>query len=327
MVMVMSKLSVDVCVVAGYGWSGSGAVIDMLKEIETVRSFDVEYRAIKDPYGLIDLERALTENWDLLNSDFALRNFIKLSEMHGNKNAKYTKYRMSYGEKINKNFKEFTDIYVESLIQCKLKFTWWQRYIHLTWFQNIWGKFIARLNLLPTGYLTITDKSEFLEKTTLYLERLFDLGNEQLVVLDQAVSPNNISGGLKYFKNSRMIIVDRNPFDVLADLRVNMALMGKKDVRNSVEAFVAFYKESRSRLSQPLPVCVKVIMFEDLVNHYVTVRSDIIDFIGMDESENLATFSIFDPKKSAKNIGIYKEHLSTDEIAQISLMLDCQPPA
>ena len=323
---MVSKLNINVCIVAGYGWSGSGAVIDALREIKSVKTFDVEYRAIKDPYGLIDLERALTDNWDLLNSDFALQNFIKLSEMHGNKNAKYTKYRMSYGEKINKNFSQLTDKYVQSLIKSDLRFTWWQRYIHSTWFENIWAKFIARLGVVPVGYLTIADKEEFLAKTTLYLENLFDLRDEALVVLDQAVSPNNIELGLKYFKNPRMIVVDRNPYDVLADLRVNMALMGKKDARNSVDDFITFYRESRSSLRKVLPDRVKLVMFEDLVNNYSTIRSEIIDFIGLEQAKSLATFSIFDPKKSAKNIGIYKKHLTADEVLQISMMLDCQPP-
>lgn len=324
--IVTSKLNVNVCIVAGFGWSGSGAVIDILREIKNVKAFDVEYRAIKDPYGLIDLERALTDNWDLLNSDFALRNFIKLSEMHGKKNAKYTKYRMSYEAKINKNFNHLTSKYIQSLIKSDLRFTWWQRHIHSTWFENIWAKFIARLDLVPKGYLTITDKEDFLTKTTLYLEKLFDLRNEKLVVLDQAVSPNNIESGLKYFKNPRMIIVDRNPFDVLADLRVNKALMSKKDTRNSVETFVNFYKESRSSLKKVLPDHVKLIMFEDLVNNYSAIRSEIINFIGLEEDKSLATFKKFDPAKSLKNIGIYKQHLTADEISQISFMLDCNPP-
>ena len=324
--MTLSKARPNVCIVAGYGWSGSGAVIDCLKEISTVRTFDVEYRGIKDPYGLLDLERALTENWDLLNSDFAIRNFIKLSKMHGKINSKFTKYRLSYEKKINKNFAILTEDYVKSLIMAKVRFTWWQRYIHSGWSGHILGKFLAKIDHYPSAYLASQDKEEFLMKTINYLDLLFSLNNDQLTVLDQAVSPNNIMGGLEYFRDPRMIIVDRNPFDVLADLRINSALLGTKNCENALEAFVHFYRAARANSISNIPQKAKIFQFEDLVNDYAATRSRLLAFLKLDEGTNPATFERFDPVKSQKNVGMYKKYLSCKEVDRLSELLNCEPP-
>ncbi len=62
--------------IAGYGWSGSSAVVDLLNEIDGFYEPHVEFRLLKDPYGLIDLRHALVEHWDILNSDIAIRDFL-----------------------------------------------------------------------------------------------------------------------------------------------------------------------------------------------------------------------------------------------------------
>lgn len=325
--MKLSRARPNVCIVAGYGWSGSGAIIDCLKEISTVRTFDVEYRGIKDPYGLLDLERALTENWDLLNSDFAIRNFIKLSGMHGKINSKFTKYRLSYEKKINKEFAALTEEYVKSLITANVRFTWWQRHVHSGWSRHILAKFLAKIDHSPSAYLASQEKEEFLIKTINYLDLLFSLNNDQLTVLDQAVSPNNIIGGLKYFRDPRMIIVDRNPYDVLADLRINNALMGTQSCENALEAFAHFYRAARANSIKNIPKNAKIVNFEDLVNDYASTRSRLLEFLKLDESPNPVTYERFDPVKSQKNIGIYKKYLSSKEVDRLGELLNCEPPS
>lgn len=324
--MTLRENKPNVCIVSGYGWSGSGAVIDCLKELENVKTFDVEYRGIKDPYGLLDLERALTTQWDLLNSDFAIRNFIKLAEMHGKNNSKATKYRLSYEKKINKEFLSLTQKYVDSLITSSVNFSWWQRYIHSGWLGHMVGKFLAKVDYPPPAYFSIQSKEDFAVKTIDYLESLFVLNNTQLTVLDQAVSPNNVSDGLKYFRSPRMLIVDRNPFDVLADLRINKALMGTKKGGDEIENFALFYNAARAGSVNIDDANVKIIEFEKLINDYASTRSELLKFLELEESENPAKFNLFDPAKSKKNIGIYKQHLEDNEVKTLSRLLNYDPP-
>ena len=320
----MKKLNLkwNVCIVSGFGWSGSGAVIDVLKELSCVKTFDVEYRGIKDPYGIQDLEKALTQNWDLLNSDFAMDNFLKLSKMHGNENSKISKYYLSYKSKINRDFHKLTQDYAHSLVSTKINFTWWQKHIHSNWAKSIFAKFLAKINHIPSSFLAAPGKEKFLLETTRYLERLFNLNDEELKVLDQAISPNNLDS-LKYFKKPKMIIVDRNPYDVLTDLRLNNAFFSSKD---SINAFSIFYKESRACLQNIPDDNVYLINFEDLVNNYKETHLSILKFLDLDTEIYSPTFERFDPDISKKNVGIFKQYLTNEEVSMIGSLLEIEPP-
>ena len=74
-------------IVAGYGWSGSSALVDLFKEFENVIVPDVEFRLIKDPYGLSQLETVLTEKWDFINSDAAINDYMCTAENKTNKST------------------------------------------------------------------------------------------------------------------------------------------------------------------------------------------------------------------------------------------------
>ena len=69
--------------VSGYGWSGSGACIDILREFKGVNGPNNEFRIIKDPYGLLDLENSLVDNWDFVRHDVAIKDFLKYCKVLG----------------------------------------------------------------------------------------------------------------------------------------------------------------------------------------------------------------------------------------------------
>ena len=76
--------------VSGYGWTGSSAVVDLLKEINKACYMNVEFRIIKDPKGLRDLYDSLVENWDPLNSDIAIKDFLWLANHLNYKRHKFS---------------------------------------------------------------------------------------------------------------------------------------------------------------------------------------------------------------------------------------------
>ena len=63
--------------VIGYGWTGSSAYIELLKEFNEVGAFPGEFRIAKDPHGLVYLEESLVHNWDFIGNDIAIKNFIE----------------------------------------------------------------------------------------------------------------------------------------------------------------------------------------------------------------------------------------------------------
>ncbi len=68
-------MSVDFICVSGYGKSGSGACIDLLKEFEYIGGIDNEFRMAKDPGGLLDLENSLVSNWEFVRHNVAIDDF------------------------------------------------------------------------------------------------------------------------------------------------------------------------------------------------------------------------------------------------------------
>ena len=63
--------------VSGYTWSGSGAAVDLLKECKGIYVTPAEFRFIKDPHGLMDLDRILNVSSDPLNQDVAMRDYLQ----------------------------------------------------------------------------------------------------------------------------------------------------------------------------------------------------------------------------------------------------------
>ena len=58
--------------IGGYFYSGSSAVVDLLKEYRGFYESGSEIRIINDPYGLIQLERALIEDWNWIRAAMAI---------------------------------------------------------------------------------------------------------------------------------------------------------------------------------------------------------------------------------------------------------------
>ena len=64
--------------VAGFFGSGSSAVVDLLKEFKGFNECDAEIRFVKDPYGISQLENALVNQWELVNSAAAIADFREM---------------------------------------------------------------------------------------------------------------------------------------------------------------------------------------------------------------------------------------------------------
>ena len=63
--------------VAGYGWSGSSAAVDILHEFKTCYLPGIEFRVVKDPYGLDDLfYTSAVKRADNIAIDIAVKDFL-----------------------------------------------------------------------------------------------------------------------------------------------------------------------------------------------------------------------------------------------------------
>lgn len=328
--------------VSGYFSSGSSAVVDLLKEYENVFECDAEIRLIKDPYGISELERALTTNWELLNSAAAIRDFLWLCFICNRKSTTpFSKAGLSYCTKLTPDFMKLTKEYIEELSEYEYKSDFYyqkfkKKYLRyvidrirmgIEFYTN--GRLRTANRKVPSAYFANPSKEKFEGATKKYLNSLFGQCitsdcEKGYVILDQAISTNDTDAIHRYFDDARLIIVDRDPRDMYVEDLVRWRENLDNDV-SSAEAgrrYVLRHKALRQSIPES-DSAVYNIKFENLVLQYEKTVSDIEAFLGFDARTHMSKKKYLIPEKSAKNIGVWKKYYDVykDALDVISMEL------
>lgn len=308
-------------IVAGYGWSGSSAPIDYLREFEATFVPEIEFRLIKDPHGISDLEHALVDHWDYINAAAAISDFRWLAEKCAyTRKSVLSPMGLDFDSKLNPEFLNITDQYISSLIS----FNYHSSSIYSK-FKKRYGAFFKDVSLdilfrrshgtIGKEYLgeivpfSKPSQEAFVDATKEYLERVFDpyFKEDKVVVLDQAISPIHLEC-LKYFENVEIIIVDRKATDIYVDLIKCKGLIGKElSKSHDPKMYVDWHNSIRcDKVSLPN---VMYVNFEDMVLNYDATTKRILDFVGWDLGRHNNKLKYFNPEVSRKNVnfGICQE--------------------
>ncbi len=318
------KSNIQYVLIGGFNASGSSAVIDLLKEFKTVYESDCEMRFICDPYGVKELEKSLTERWDVINSAAAMQDFFHMCKLGCRKKSYFplAPYGMGYSEKINPKFMQITELYLDRLTDYK----YIEQYFHFkskaSYFRYVidrcryglefysHGKMhVANRNITPLRF-SHPSKDKFYFETKKYFNNLFDVDSlhrqhKNYIVLDQALAPNDSDLVGKYFNNGKMIIVDRDPRDMFADIMFNAVLL---DDRTNTEEYGKNFAKRQIALREHIQLDENImkIYFEDLIFHYEETRNKIMKFLKIDSTVPCAQKKFFDPKISKKNVESWK---------------------
>jgi hypothetical protein len=309
--------------VSGYGWSGSGAVVDLLQEFEGYVSLDIEFRLIKDAYGISDLENFLVYNWDVLRSDKAVKDFLWFTRVLNMKGSKFTRVGENLGERLYVDFLLESKKYVNSITKLSyfgssLTFNYSLSNLRL-FFRKLLIKFKIIANERKM-YLAKLSKEDFLHYTQLYLDSIFKnfiaQRNADTLILDQPISATNIVNQLQYFNNAKLIVVDRDPRDIYVDLVNRKVLIGMDaDVGYRHKRFVVWFKALRENITVNSDLLQ--LKFEDLIYSYDSEINKIYDFLEAAEYMHKNKKNKFMPKISQNNIGIWKNFKNQSEIDYI----------
>ena len=308
--------------VSGFGWSGSGAVVDLVSEFENCKPLDVEFRLIKDPYGISDLESFLVEHWDILRSDKAIGDFIWFCSILNMKGSKLSRVGENLSQKLSIDFMKETQKYIDTLTNIKYSGYSMIFNYHLSATFLFFNKIMRKLGLIPTNkkmYLARPTKEKFIYETQIYLSNIFknfiDKNKINTIILDQAISITNLNMSMRYFKDIKLIIVDRDPRDIYVDLVHHKALVGAdSNIEERPKRFVEYYNLVRSNLE--LNKNTLKINFEDLILNYEDEVKKIKFFLGNTYS-HVKYKKYFNPSISIKNIGIWKNFQNQSEIDYI----------
>lgn len=312
--------------VAGFFYSGSSAIVDLLKEVKGGYESNAEIRFIKDPYGIADMEDKLINHWDLINSSAAISDFRAMCQ-RGSRYGKGLFSPMGHGYKqfISPDFMAITDEYIKNLVN----FTYHADYYHYkfkkSYFRYVIDRYRWAIEYLTKGklktanrnteicYFSHPSQEEFNKATQNYFNNLFAnyVKNDDVnfIILDQAVSPNNTQVIHRYFKKSKMIIVDRDPRDIFVDEIQWGVNLDQYETKEAAERFVNKTKKLRSNIIYDEDIFR--IQFEDLVINYDETVRRVFAFLDIKEEDHIEKMKYLNPSKSIKNVGIWRKFYSS----------------
>lgn len=312
--------------VLGYGWSGSSAVVDLLKEYNCTYQIPVEFRLIKDPHGLIDLRYNLVDRWDQLNVDVALKDFLWLvRHLNQRKTVIPCKAGLEYELSFGDDFMRSTEEFLRKISPVRYEGNWWYFDFNKSGFKLFTEKTMRKLKVKkqivePMYYSNISGK-EFDDYSKQYIDSIFEnhTQGKRFVILDQAVPAQDPLQAEHFFSNYKIIIVDRDPRDNYCDLINQHALIGNElRKENGVSFFSDWFLRNRENISKFISADnIKYISFESLIMDYDKSVHEIEDFIGLSSEQHTEKNKYFQPEKSVKNIRIWNGYKNKEVIREI----------
>ena len=326
----MGKNNLKYVMLLGYGWSGSSAIVDLLREFKGYWApEDAEFRILRDPYGVMNLEDKLIDHWDPLVYDMAIRDFLWYAETLNRTPGKFTKEGGSYDTFFGKHFMKVTQEFVEKITDFRYDGFWFYFDFRLNALQNTIRKIKRKINkqkfeagLNKNLYFSTVTREQFHQYVKEYVNAIFEPVAEREhadhMIMDQAIPVQLPFKGNDYFENAKTIIVDRDPRDIYVELIKLGKLIGKelKHTKDPMK-YVEWHKAYRRNVEEyKKNENILFLQFEDIVQNYDENVKKIMEFLGEDESIHVPELkkTLFDPGRSIKNIGIWRNYEHQDEM-------------
>ncbi|MDA7931169.1 sulfotransferase, partial [Akkermansiaceae bacterium] len=169
------------------------------------------------------------------------------------------------------------------------------------------------------------------DKAANYFYDIMRLGTSesaQIYCTHNGFEPFELSRYFRVLKNSRMIMVSRDPRDIYVNIvegnKVKSGFYRKIDpnhynicAASDIQKFIQYQKKLLSfEVAFEHPKLLR-IQFEEFIGNYDHVADIIRDFLGISSSNQVDKFKYFNPSESEKNVGIYKKSKFQKEIQMI----------
>lgn len=309
--------------VSGFGWSGSGAIIDFLSEFDDIEVLKYhkgdtrEISIICEKDGIYDLDAYLNGRCCRFQSSEAISAYRDLIDFHVKKRG--------YEFIFNGKYKELSEKYINSLIEYSFDgWTFWdQRFpSKVNMFKNGFNYFIDHLlrnritshlpftrELKQKMSLKVSHKIEvayqpdsFMIKTTEYLNSLFEEARSKKdmpLVVDQFYPADRPLPFMKYLPGSKVIVVRRDPRDSYLLAKCALDYMKVPLPIDNVDDFILYYKKIVVGSIQNNSDQLLSLQFEDLIYKYEETAKAIEDFLGI--KSHVRIKEAFNPDVSINN--------------------------
>lgn len=301
--------------IAGYHYTGCGVIDDLFREFDNVAQAKSECESsfLQVADGVSDLEYHLVINPNRLKINLAIERFLKYCK----------KYSRGYERIYGSEWYKICEDYINSLLKFKFqgyntrhldeRSPWYSYYLRgmnkLQLFKPKKLRHSASYNYLPNEimYHSMPSEDEFLEKTRAFTERLAEnmITNKraEYVMLDQLFAGNNPTLYLRYVKDVKAFVVDRDP----RDLYINF--INREDHALPVDPyqFCVYFRDIRKPLGETNPD-VMYLMIEDMIYNYDEMVPKVCDFVGIDLSHHVSPKKYFNPSISVKGTKTWERY-------------------
>lgn len=287
--------------VQGFGYSGSGAVLDLLREypIEVLGFVDKfqgskaeskvslsEIEIMRLAGGFYEMEKYLDCENIFLNTAM-LNRMVRLFE---------TSALYHYSDEI----KEYMVAFFNSLLDFSMLD------LGLTYYNPYLTRYDQKSSIF---FLKKHTLGEFRSKCSNLMNIVFNRIETEYKVLavDQLCADYelNIERNSQYVKNLKSILVARDPRDLYVwTMMIDCEWIAHK----TVDDFIKWYSIAYSHVKYGKAADHLVVRYEDLIWDYDNAVSSIEEYLGMTAKDHTSKFSCFDPKLSAKYTKLYKLH-------------------
>lgn len=313
----------DVIGVSGYGNSGASAVMDLLMGSDELQVSKGEWQILHQVDGILDLKHYLVECRDKIASNTALSRFEQ--SLHDFRALQIRK-------SVRDEYIRLSEDYLGDLVLCS-----WSGYSAFDGNniqgieKNVIGRKIGRVleKIAELGRIdfafplskerrfSIMTAEQFELITANYLDSIFSAHGynpNKPLVLEQFFVFSNPTAGSEFFKNSKTILVERDPRDVYASSKFTAKDGAPKKIcrflpTEKVEDFVKYYKSLHIGIKPNSTVMT--VKFENLIYEYESEVKRICNFIGLTSQAGLDTY--FHPDISINNTKFYKNFPSIKE--------------
>ena len=314
--------------VCGFGFSGSGALLDWLKDYPEVFVLDkFEFSFVYKPDGLCDLGNAICYHpARYFSSDSAIRRFKQYMSRMQKKLNSYSK-----GE-----FQSVLNEYLSKIIQLSWSGSTSVHYYQASFLDFIFRQSVARhirrlienkLHYFPSQsywpekkmYFSVMNEDDFLLASKNFITGIIDgIAREEknrVIVLDQCFAANDPKESFKFFDCPKAITVVRDPRDNYLLAKKGYGFGTSFIPRQRVEDFVIYYRGlMESRRYDKSDHNIIEVQFEDLIYNPTETFSELEQTLGLSHID-VGEFSHFKPDISINNTQLwYKYPQFNDEI-------------
>lgn len=330
--------------VSGVGNTGKSAVVDLLREVNGlwVPPYWLEFDFLRWPGGLFDLRHALLEDWSPIRSHDAWLRFRAFVRSVG-VNPKPWQLGLlmestsqRYDGRFAGRFVERALAFADSFRVGTIRSEWPSEALRDGGLERLARKALWKTNIRRwfTRDVHLVDGSDFDIRAAALLDDLYRpvVGPDvDTVVFNNGFEPFHPQPGLDMLPGSRQVVVTRDPRDVyVSGLNAHQvsgadkALMAFDNdgmnksflATDDLTMFVRRFRLYHEQLSVEDPRVLRV-GFEELIGNYEAVISRIFKFLELDPTRHTQPRTQFDPAKSSRNVGIWRNYSRRDEMAYI----------